>query len=558
MDPVSTSDQNPIREPRPDSNGSAPSRATAARDALGRAHLARPNLNRPNLNRASLGRVGAQAGAGTSRRLQVAIAVFVALGVGVGYGYGVKPAAAKPQTVAAAKSTAVRTATVACPDVLGHNDATINAITPAGAAGGLTPAAGDKATITALAGKAPIATLSKQGTLSVNAGQSGDPANFNQPSIPVVGQATGGYAPGFTVNDTLADGGTTGTHGLASTPCTAPDTDFWYLGADPGNKGATAQINLFNTDQVAAQVNVTAYTPAGQVGASATQLGQGLLVPAGGQSANPVDLTSLNSTGDLVAVHVVATAGRVVGALLDSDGAAGRDFIQAQKPAAHLTVPGVPAPSAKPASPMKLQLILFSPNTDTDVTLHWIGNSKIVPTAQPPHLTAGQVKTVDISNVPAPGEAGALQIDSANNVPILAAIKVTAEGGSDNAYLSPVAALAGEGVVADDNNGSVIELTNASAQSAQVTVTVESATGAPTPQTVTVAGQTTKAVTVQAPQGAASFAVSVVPQGGASSIYAARVMTNGGLLTIQPIPTALETVQIPAVRADLSGAVPQS
>jgi hypothetical protein len=35
-------------------------------------------------------------------------------------------------------------------------------------------------------------------------------------------------------------------------------------------------------------------------------------------------------------------------------------------------------------------------------------------------------------------------------------------------------------------------------------------------------------------------------------------MTNGGLLTIQPIPTALETVQIPAVRADLSGAVPQS
>jgi hypothetical protein len=206
---------------------------------------------------------------------------------------------------------------------------------------------------------------------------------------------------------------------------------------------------------------------------------------------------------------------------------------------------------------MKLQLILFSPNADTDVSLHWIGGAKIVPVTQPPHLTAGQVKTVDISNVPAVGEAGALQIDSTNNVPILAAIKVTAEGGSDTAYLSPVQALTGEGVVADNNSGSVIQITNNGAQSAQVVVTVESATGAPVPQTVTVPGQTTKTVTVQAPKGATSFAVSVDPQGGAASIYAARVMGGGGMLTIQPIATALETVQIPAVRADLSGTVPQ-
>jgi hypothetical protein len=455
----------------------------------------------------------------------------------------------------AAKSTAVRTATLACPEVIGNN-VTVNAITPADAAGGLTPTTADKATVTALGGKAPIATLTKTGALSVNSGITGNGPNLNQPSTPVIGQATGGYAPGFTLTETLPSGGTTGTHGVASTPCTAPDTDFWYLGADP-SKG-TAQVNLFNTDQIAAQANVSVYTPTGPIGVGASAAGQGLLVPANNQYDHPVDLSTFNATGTgPFAVHVVATAGRVAGALLDSDGATGRDFIQAQKPAAHLMLPGVPAPSAKPASPMKLQLILFSPNTDTDVSLHWIGGAKIVPVTQPPHLTAGQVKTVDISNVPAVGEAGALQIDSTNNVPILAAIKVTAEGGSDTAYLSPVQALTGEGVVADNNSGSVIQITNNGAQSAQVAVTVESATGAPVPQTVTVPGQTTKTVTVQAPKGATSFAVSVDPQGGAASIYAARVMGGGGMLTIQPIATALETVQIPAVRADLSGTVPQ-
>lgn len=551
MDPVSTTDQNQPREPRPSSARTAAGRAAAAREALGKAHLAKPNLNR-----AAIGRVTAQAGVGAGRRVQVAAVVFAAIVVGLAYGYGASPAASKPQAIAAAKSTAVRNATLACPEVIGSNDATVNAITPAGAAGGLTPAAGDKATLTAVGGKSPIATLKQPGTLSINGGLSGDPVNLNQPSIPVIGQATGAYAPGFTLTETLSSGTTTSSHGVASTPCTAPDTDFWYLGADPGGK-STAQVNLFNSDQIAAQVNLSAFTATGQVSASATQLGQGLLVPAGGQH-DPIDLGNFSSTADPIAVHVVATAGRVAAALLDSDGSAGRDFIQAQKPAAHVVLPGVPAATGKAGSAMKLQLILFSPNSDTDVTLHWIGGSKIVPTAQPPHLTAGDVKTLDISNVPAMGEAGALQIDSANNVPILAAIKVTAEGGADTAYVSPVAALSGEGVVADDNAGSVIELTNNGTQNAQVTVTVEGPTGPPAPQTVTVPAQTTKAVTLPSPQGAASFAVSVVPQGGAASIYAARVMSGGGgMLTVQPIATALETVQIPAVRADLSGSVPQ-
>lgn len=530
MDPVSTEDPR-SRAPRPS--------AAAARASLRRVTAVTAQTR----------------GAGSRRRLQVAVGVIAAIGVGVAYAYGVPPAAATPQSTAAPKSTAVRTATLVCPEITGPSDATVNAFTPSGVAGASAPAAGDTATLTAQGAKNPLTTFKQTGNLYVNGGLSGDAANLNQESIPVVGTANGGYAPGFTVTETLSSGSITDQHGLASTPCTAPDIDFWYLGADPSSK-SSAKINLYDSDQLPAQVNLAVFTPNGPVNSATMQLGQVLLVPAGNQANNPIDLSTYNNTGDPVAVHVVTTAGRVSAALLDSGGFSGRDFILAQRPAAHLVLPGVPAPSAKPASPMKLQLTLFSPNADTDVSLHWIGGSKITPTVTAPHLAAGKVEQVDISNVPAAGEAGALQIDSSNGTPFLAEIKVTGEGGNDVAYISPVPALTGESLVADDNGGSVVELTNNATQDAQVTVTAEG-TGAPAAQTVTVPAQSTKAVPVPAPKRAASFAVSVTPLGGATSIYAARVMTEGGLITIQPMSTALETVLIPPVLGDLSGVVPQ-
>lgn len=552
MDPVSTTDDSRDREPRP----STP-RPTAA-DPSSPPSPSSPRLSTPRLSvphRPSLRRVAPQVGVGSKRRLQVAVGVIAAIGVGVGVGYAVAPAAAAPRTTAVAKSTAVRTATLVCPEVTGPTDATVNAFTPSGVAGASAPAAGDTATLTAQRAKSPLATLKQTGSLSINGGLSGDTADLNKDSVPVVGKAGGGYAPGFTVTETLSSGTTGSLHGLASTPCTAPDTDLWYLGADPGPK-ATAKVNLYNSDQSAAQVNLAVYTDNGPISSQTLRdLGQGLLVPPGDQGA-PIDLGNFSNGGVPMAVHAVTTSGRVSAALLDSDGLGGRDFIQAQRPAAHLVLPGVPAPTAKPASPMKLQLILFSPNADTDVTLHWIGGSKITPTVSVPHLPAGRVEQVDISNVPAVGEAGALQIDSATNVPILAEIKVTGEGGGDVAYLSPVPALDGESIVADDNSGSVVELTNNGTHDAQVKVTAEGV-GTPTTQTVAVPAGTTKAVTVQAPKGASTFALSVTPLAGASSIYAARVMTSGGLITIQPMSTALEAVQIPPVLNDLSGVVPQ-
>jgi hypothetical protein len=500
-----------------------------------------------------LPRPSAPAAPGSRRRTQVAIGVVVALVAGLGYGYSVKPAAASPGRTVAATATPVRNTTVVCPIVTGQADVNVAAFTPAGA----TAAPGDTATVTAFNSQTPTITLKQTGTLATPKNLlSGAVDNLGQENVPLVAQATGAYAPGYTVTETINSTGAGTQHGLASTPCTAPDTDYWFIGAAADAK--SAKLNLYNSDQIAAQVNLAGYTQDGPVPTATMQTYQGLLVQPAAQYTQPLDLTALGTGTTPLAVHVTTTAGRVSAALLDSDSTGERDFIQAQKPAAHLIIPGIPAPANNPATKMKLQLTLLSPNADTDVTLHWIGGSAITPNATVPHLTAGKVTQADLSNVPVPGEAAALQIDSANNTPIVAELRVVAEGGSDSAYLSPVPALTGEAIVADDANGSIVQLTNTAAKDAQVKVTTEGS-GTPNTQTVTVPADSTKAVQLQGPAGGgAQFAVSVVPLGGANSVYAARIMTAaGGLITIQPMSSALETVDVPAVRSDLSGVVPQ-
>jgi hypothetical protein len=490
--------------------------------------------------------------AGAGRRAQVAIAVFVTLIVGLAYGYGTKPAAAAPEQ-SAATPTLVRNAALDCPMVTGQSDAKFSAITPAGVA---TPGGADSATVTAFNGKTPAITLKQGGALGIADNLSGDVGNLGQESVPYAAEATGGYAPGFTVTETLNGAGSGNDHGLASTPCTAPDTDYWFIGAAANAK--SAKLNLFDSDPVAAEVNLAAYTQDGPVANNVIQTDQGLLVQAGAQYAQPIDLTALATGTTPLAVHLTTTAGRVSAALLDRDSGGGRDFILAQRPAPHLVIPGIPAPTGNAAVKMKLQLTLLAPNGDTDVTLRWAGGSTITPNVSVPHLAAGKVQQLDLSDVPVVGEAAAVEIDSTNGTPIIAEIRVTAEGGADSAYLNPVPALTGASVVADDSGGSIVELTNTAAKDAQVKVTVEGS-GDPAAQTVAVPAGSTKAVQLKAPTRAGSFAISVQPLGGAPSVYAARIMTaSGGQITIQPMSTALESVDVPAVRSDLSGAVPQA
>jgi hypothetical protein len=213
---------------------------------------------------------------------------------------------------------------------------------------------------------------------------------------------------------------------------------------------------------------------------------------------------------------------------------------------------------------MKLELIMLSPTANTDVSFKWVGNSTITPSisgesSTSVSLAAGRVQQVDISSLPVTGEAASLEVTSSDGTPIVAEIKAVASGGDDVAYLSPSKALTGSSIVSYNTSGTTVQLTNTGKSSAQVEVAAQGAgtSAKATTKTVTVAAGSTVAVPVSAPAGSSTFSVTVTPLSGASSIYAARVLKSGNELTVQPMETALETVEVPAVDLNLSGTVPQ-
>ena len=522
---------------------------------------------------------------GGNRRIQVAAAVFVALGLGIGYAYAVPAAAGKPIQTAAAKATAISAATEVCPIVVGASQGSMAAYTPANTGG-----VSGQAIVNQLGSSTALATLTAPGTYATGQNLSGSVTNLAEDSLPLVGQAKGGLAPGFTLDGVLESGNSgTDDYGLASAACVQPDTSFWFIGAGT-DANPLAQLNMADTDSLTAQVDVAEYDSAGLMSNAAQTVNQGLVVQSGGQSSPPGQLIDPANPPGAIALHVTATTGRVTAGLLAGDSkGGGRDFVAAQVPAANLVIPGIPA--APSNTTIKLQLMLMATSQDADVTLKWIGKSSFTPSVTVPHLSAGHVQSVDISSIPAPGESGALEITSTGGTPIIGAIKLTySSGGStDSAYLTPVTALTGDAVVAANRPGSSVILTNNSSQPAQVTITASaqpavapatptptststhsstatpsstaspSATPSATPDTVTVPPNSTMAVPLTGPSGSNEFAIMVTPQSGTGQIYAARVMTGSGpLVTVQAMSTALEAVLIPPVRSDLSGTVPQN
>jgi Family of unknown function (DUF5719) len=498
--------------------------------------------------------------AGT-RRTQVAASVVVALGLCLAYAYSAPFAAGTPTQTIAAKATSISAATEVCPIVIGSSQDSMAAFTPASS--DKTPGT---ATVTQLGGgSTPLATLTAPGDYGTAQNLSGSLTNLKTDSLPLVGQAEGGLAPGFTLDGVLESGssGTEG-YGLAGAACVQPDTSFWYIGAGT-DANPVAQLNMADTDTLTAQIDLAEYSSNGLMSGTDQSVNQGVVVQAGGQASPPGLLIDPGKASPgAIALHLTATTGRVTAQLLASDSkGGGQDFIQSQVPATSLVIPGIPAPGS--GSSMKLQLMLMATTQDADVTLKWIGNSSFTPSVTVPHLSAGHVQSVDISSIPAAGESGALEIDSTGGTPIIGAIKLTkSSGGStDTAYLTPVGALSGDSVVAMNRSGSSVILTNQSAQPAEVQVATVSQSGTTPPSTadntVTVPATSSLAVPLNAPSGSTQFAIVVTPLDGASQVYAARVMTGSGpLITIQPMATALESVQIPPVRADMSGTVPQN
>lgn len=510
--------------------------------------------------------------AGVGRRVQVAGVVIGALVVGLGYGFA-KPAAAPADSASAAqsKTTPVATATVVCPVVKGSSTTNISTFTPG------TVASSGTATETVTqqqGGSKQLLSAGKPGTIATATGVSGS-ASTTDISNPVIARAAGPDAAGFTMTETVPSGSIDADKGLASENCGSPDTDFWFVGLGT-DSSPFALLNLANVDSDAASVTITMYTAGGPLAQAQAQALQGITVPAGSEQSELVNVLDTTQQGAPYAIHVVASSGRVAAAVLDWDGkGGGRDFIGAQKAASTLVFPGIP----QAEDSEKVQLSLLSPTADASVALRWVGHSTISPAVGGQfsgNLVQGKVTTVDLSAVPTTGEYAALEVCGANSaansclpvtgtngaVTIVGGVKVTQSDGNgqDTAYTAPVQPLAGDGIVADDQSGSVVTLTNTGKSAAQVKLTLTGTGSSPATSSSTVsvpAGQTV-GTPLTAPKGASDFALTVTPLGGAQDVYAARIEGTGSTLSIQPLSTAAETVTIPAVGQDASGLVPQN
>ncbi|MBR7835098.1 DUF756 domain-containing protein [Actinospica durhamensis] len=513
--------------------------------------------------------------AGVGRRIQVAGVVIIAILVGLGYGYA-RPAASASTAHSALSATTspVDSAEVVCPVVKDLKNTNITTFTPTTVAGTGTAVE----TVTQLSQSSSsgqsktILTAGAPGTLASAQGVSGSSLSINDPSDPVVAKVSGPDAPGFTVTESLA-GGSGAEAGVASENCGSPDTDFWFTGLGT-DKDPFALLNLVNADSIPASVNITVYTTNGALtGNSATAL-QGVTLTAGSESYELISTLAGNQNAPY-AVHVVATVGRVSAAVLDYDGdntGRGRDFIGAQKAASTLVMPGIPQAEDNE----KVELSLLAPDGPASVSLRWVGKSTITPATGSfsGELDEGKVTTVDLSTVANAGEYAALEVCGSSSganqclpvtgdngpTDVVGEVEITQSdnSGQDTAYITPVSALTGDGIVADNPLASVLTLTNTGTSTATVKVTLTPNGKSPTPvtSTVTVPAGTTVAQPLTTPKGASDYALTVTPVSG--SVYAARIAGTGHQLTIQSMSTAAETVTIPAVDQDVSGLVPQN
>ena len=515
--------------------------------------------------------------AGVARRAQVAGVVVVALVAGLGYGFAkpaASPAASASASTAQSTTTPVSSATLVCPVVKDSGATNVSTFSP----GTVDVAGTSSETVTQLQGSAKPLTNVKAGTVGSATGINGGSDAASDISNPIIARATGADASGFTVTETepsASSGSLSADKGLASENCSSPDTDFWFVGLGTDTT-PFALLNLVNVDNIAADVTVTMYTAGGPLGQSQAQALQGITLPPNSQQSELVTALDTQNLGAPYAIHVVASAGRVAAAVLDWDNKiGGRDFIGAQKSATTLVVPGIPQAEHNE----KVHLTLLSPDAGAQVALRWVGHSTITPavgTTFSGNLVQGKVTSVDLSTVPTSGEYAALEVcgaDSANDdclpvtgssgaIPIVGGVEViqSDDNGQDTAYTNPELPLSGDGIVADDQSGSVVTLTNTGSAAAEVKLT-ETGTGsdpATNDSTVQVPAGQTVGVPVTAPKGSSDFALTVTPQAGAQDVYAARIEGTGSDLSIQPLSTAAETVTIPAVGQDASGLVPQN
>ena len=343
------------------------------------------------------------------------------------------------------------------------------------------------------------------------------------------------------------------TSGLARLRCGEPGSDLWFVGPGQANGGTQVQVDLMNVDSLAASVDVSVITDAGQ-----SQAGDdnGITVPPHHTVTQSLSAAAHGSS--VLAVEVHTSIGRVAAAVSQGPSHGTPSWLPgAAAPSTHLLIPGVP-PSGRAAG-----LFIADPGSAT---------AKITVTAITPQ---GRIRPFGSQSVDLPGQSAsytaltplggstaALQITS--NVPVVAGVLVPGSGAG--ALTTATAPISEQAVVAGNTSGgglaaSVVLTAPACAARVRLTETAPASRGSANSasssvtgtQVVPVKAGRTLVQPVTAPSGAkpgSAFAVVITPLAGSGPVYAARVETQGenSVVSIIPAASALSTISLRPVR----------
>ena len=474
--------------------------------------------------------------------------VLVALGVIASAAQLVRPTApGADSAVAVTRQVAVTSAARACPPVPGNGSGSVALIADAtGATGAARSATAGQIELTAL----PPAGVPLRATGPVGAQGPGVLSLLTVPAGASTSKKGASVAEGWSVSasGTMAramEAEVAQSSGLASVRCGEPGSDIWFVGPGQQNGAAQIQLDLMNIDSLAASVDVSVITDAGQAQAGNDT---GITVPP--HQTVTESLSSMSSGSSVVAIEVHTSIGRVAADVSEGSSHGAVSWLpSAAAPSTELVIPGVP-PSGSAAG-----LFLAVPGTSS-------AKVNVLAITPQGHYRPFGSQAVDLPGesasyvalTPLGGTAAALEITS--NVPVVAGVLVPGSGAG--AFTAATAPITEQAVVAGNTTGSGLAVSvvlSAPAGAARVRLTeiAQGNFGATGSQVVSVRTGRTLVAPVTAPRGTrrgSAFAVVITPLAGSGPLYAARVETQGQntIVSILPATSALTTISLPPVR----------
>jgi len=522
-----------------------------------------------------------------------AAVVLVALAAIGGVAQLDHPAAPRPAASATViRQVAVTSAARACPPAPGGGSAPVTLLGGRAGATGTSGqgSQGDHIDLTAL----PPAGQTLRPASPVRAQSPGVVSLLTLPAGTATGKKGGPVAQGWSVtgNGSMAqsmEAELADSTGMAAVRCGAPGSDLWFVGPGQQNGASKISVSMMNVDSLAASVDVTVITDAGQ--SQAGNNDTGITVPP--HQTVTESLSSVASGSSVVAIEVHTSIGRVVADVSEgpsastttdgttgttktgttgttttgttTDGTASASALTwlpvTAAPSTRLVIPGVP-PSGSAAG-----LFIADPgDSSAKVTVTAITpQQKLRPFGtQSVDLPGQSASYVALS--PLGGINAALVITS--NVPVVAGVVVpgaaadaaTGAAATASTATAATAPISQQAVVAGNISGSglaasVVLTAPGTAARVRLTEIAPASHGGGSvtaSQVVPVKAGRTQVAAVTAPKGAkhgSAFAVVITPLAGSGPVYAARVETKeqSTVVSIIPVASTLTTMSLPPV-----------